>query len=59
MGFPEGANKASSLADGDVLRMCTSLYLFLMFSTFFQIQETPVYNLLFTLLKVVVGYGVN
>lgn len=32
MGFPEGSNKASSLADGDVLRMYSKLNLFFMFS---------------------------
>ena len=57
MGFPEGANKASSLADGNVLRMCNWLYLFLMF--FFSRYKKLMYNPFITLLKVVVGGGVN
>ena len=57
MGFPEGANKASSLADGNVLRMCNWLYFFLMF--FFSRYKKLMYNPFITLLKVVVGGGVN
>jgi len=56
MGFPEGLNEASS--DGDVLRMYSELYLLLMFMQFYRCLTSCTFPFL-TLLKVVVGYGVN